>query len=288
MPKTILPATSPIYRCFAELVDSAGRVIFAGLPGVGKSLLLQQLALMARASGRTVHLFQWDTARQAFESPRYPLERGATHPIVIKAAGIWLRQALLDWHRAHAGSDAMLIGEAPLIGGRFMEIARPLPDEAEALLADKSTQFVLPVPSREVRALIESRRAASIANPAHENESQDAPPDLLRALWQDLYRVAVQLGIAEARAGAAPYAPEIYAALYRQLLSQRHVISLRIDEPLQPVASVYDFDAELPQLLAAPEQAQAILRDIEREIEAATSSERLRQHQHQGTRWYEL
>ena len=72
MPKTILPAESQIYRCFVDLVGNADRVFIAGLPGVGKSLLLQQLTLMALEAGRQVHLLQWDTARQPFETPRYP------------------------------------------------------------------------------------------------------------------------------------------------------------------------------------------------------------------------
>lgn len=281
MSKIILPEESQIYRCFLDLIRSADRVFFAGLPGVGKSLLLQQLALLARAAGRQVHLFQWDTARQPFESPRYPLEQGATHPIVIRATGHWLRKTLPEWDKAHVNSDAMLIGELPLIGGRFMELARPADDEAEALLADKRSQFVLPVPSREVRALIERRRAASIANPAHENESQDAPPDLLRALWQDLYRIAVHLGVAETLAQDAPYSPQIYEGTYRQLLRHRRLKVLPIDEPLRPAVSVYDFDAQLPQLIADREQAQALLR----ELEAETSIARLKRD---SASWYEL
>ena len=135
---TILPEDSQVYRCFADLIRSADRVFFAGLPGVGKSLLLQQLTLMALAAGRAAHLVQWDTARQPFESPRYPLDQGATHPMVIKAAGTWLRRALLDWDYAHSQANAILIGELPLIGGRFMEIVRPADDEAEPLLADSA------------------------------------------------------------------------------------------------------------------------------------------------------
>ncbi len=281
MPKTILPEESQIYRCFVDLIRNADRVFFAGLPGVGKSLLLQQLTLMALDAGRAPHLLQWDTARQPFESPRYPLDQGATHPMVIKAAGLWLRGALPEWDRAHSQSDAILIGELPLIGGRFMEIARSKDDEAESLLADKRTQFVLPVPSREVRALIESRREASIANPAHVNEAQDAPPDLLRALWQDLYQVALQLGIVETSANDAPYSPEIYEATYRHLLRHRQVKVLPIDEPLRPVVSVYDFDAELPQLIAGAEQARTVLR----ELEATTS---IPQVMRDSANWYKL
>ncbi|MCY4072208.1 MAG: hypothetical protein OXG60_12995 [Chloroflexi bacterium] len=281
MPKTILPEESQIYRCFVDLIRSADHVFFAGLPGVGKSLLLQQLTLMAREAGRAAHLLQWDTARQPFESPRFPLDQGATHPMVIKAAGVWLRRALPEWDKAHSQSDAILIGEAPLIGGRFMEIVRPEDDGAESLLVDERTQFVLPVPSREVRALIESRREASIANPAHENEAQDAPPDLLRALWRDLYRVAVQLGIVEASANDEHYSPEIYQAAYRHLLRHRQAKVLPIDEPLRPVASVYDFDAALPQLIPDREDAQALLR----ELEATTTGTGLKRD---AAAWYKL
>ena len=152
MPKTILPAESQIYRCFVDLVGNADRVFIAGLPGVGKSLLLQQLTLMALEAGRQAHLLQWDTARQPFETPRYPLDQGATHPMVIKATGTWLREALLEWDNLYSTTNAILIGEVPLVGGRFMEIVRPTDDGAESLLADKGTQFVLPVPSRQVRA----------------------------------------------------------------------------------------------------------------------------------------
>ena len=281
MPKTILPEESQIYRCFVDLIRSADRVFFAGLPGVGKSLLLQQLTLMALEAGRPAHLLQWDTARQPFESPRFPLDRGATHPMVIKAAGVWLRRALPKWDKAHSKTGAILIGEVPLIGGRFMEIVRPADDEAEALLADKGTQFVLPVPSQEVRALIERRREASIANPAHENEAQDAPPDLLRALWQDLFHIAAKLGIAEASVNEAPYSPEIYEAAYRHLLRHRRARVLALDEPLRPVASVYAFDAALPKLIPDRAQAQALLR----EVETTTSMPRLL---HAAATWFKL
>lgn len=259
----ILPRDSAIYRRFAGLIAQADRVFFAGLPGVGKSLLLQQMALMARAAGRRATLLQWDVARQPFETPRYPLVDGATHPMVIKATGAWLRGALVNWNaRARRPAD-MLIGEAPLNGGRFMEIARSAADDAEALLSDARTQFIIPVPSSEVRALIEVRRARSIAKPQHESEAHDAPPELLRALWQDLYRVGLGLGLAPASGGDAPYSPAVYAAVYQHLLRHRQARVLPIDEPLQPSASVYDYEIPLPALRATAAQAEAIMAKLE-------------------------
>lgn len=263
MPQLILPPDSAIYRKFSQLIEEADRVFFAGLPGVGKSLLLQQMSLIARAAGRRVTLLQWDVARQPFETPRYPLSHGATHPMVMRATGLWLRRALVDWDaRAKKPAD-MLIGEVPLIGGRLMEIARPAADQAEALLSDERTQFLIPVPSRQVRALIEAGRARSIAEPQHENEAHDAPPDLLRALWLDMYQVGVALGLAEATADDAPYSPAVYEAVYRHLLQHRHAQVLPIDEPLQPKTSVYDQAEPLPFLRATAAQAEAILADLE-------------------------
>ncbi len=263
MPQLILSPESAIYRKFSQLIEHAALVFFAGLPGVGKSLLLQQLTLMALAAGRRVTLLQWDVARQPFETPRYPLSDGATHPLVMRATGVWLRRALVDWDaRARKPAD-LLIGEVPLIGGRLMEIVRPAADQAEALLSDERTQFLIPVPSRQVRALIEARRARSIAKPEHENEAHDAPPDLLRALWLDMYQAAVALGLAPATAGDAPYTPSVYEAVYRHLLQHRQAQVLPVDEPLQPTASVYDQAEPLPFLRATAAQAEAMLADLE-------------------------
>ena len=263
MSPLILKPESLLHRKFAQLIEGADLVFFAGLPGVGKSLLLQQMTLMALAAGRRVTLLQWDVARQPFETPRYPLANGATHPLVIRATGTWLRRALLDWDaRAKKPAD-MLIGEVPLNGGRFMEIAWSIADEAESLLRDERAQFLIPVPSRPVRALIEAKRARSIAEPQHENEAHDAPPDLLRALWLDVYRVGVALGLAPATTSDAPYSPAVYGAVYRHLLQHRQAQVLPIDEPLQPTASVYAQAEPLPFLQATAAQAESIFADLE-------------------------
>ncbi len=265
MSARILPRDSALYAMFAELVERADLVFFAGLPGVGKSLLLQQLALQAQAAGRRVHLLQWDIARQPFETPRYPLIDGATHPLVIKAVGLWSRGAITEWEAAVGAVGDMLIGEAPLIGGRFMEIVRPADDAAEALLRSERTRFVLPAPSVEVRAAIEAKRARSIAAPRHENEAQDAPPELLRALWQDLHTVAFRLGLVKSRENA-PYSPAVYASVYSHLLANRHYSIANIQHKLPTSESVYAGLDALTNLRATPEQAAAILAKLEAEL----------------------
>ena len=268
MSPLVIPVDSALHSTFTQTLDAADRVFFAGLPGVGKSLLLQQMALMASAAGRRLTLLQWDVARQPFETPRYPLKDGATHPLVIQAVGVWLRGALLRWAAARDAKE-LLLGEVPLIGGRFMEIVRPAHDAAEALLRDQRTRFLLPVPSVELRAHIESRRQRSIAAPRHENEAHDAPPDLLRALWRDLHQVALELGLA-ADGDDAPYSPGIYAAVYRHLLQHRHVQRIDLRRPLPATTSVYEGVDALPQLRAAPAEAAEIIA----RLEAAPSAER--------------
>src|SRR5262245_46311135 len=83
-------------------------VLFAGLPGTGKSLLSHQLAHLAVAHGRTVHLLQWDVARPVFEASTagrpYPPVDGVTQAVLRKAAGLWSRQAVATWSERHPES----------------------------------------------------------------------------------------------------------------------------------------------------------------------------------------
>ena len=217
---------------------------------------------MAQSAGRRVHLLQWDVARQPFETERYPLVNGATHPLVIAAVGAWARGAVAAWDADYRGTGDLLIGEAPLIGGRLMELVRRADDAAEALLSGERARFVLPVPSREARAAIEARRGQSIAAPRHENEAHDAPPDLLRALWQDMNTVAFQLGLA-ASLESRPYSPAIYRSVYAHLLSHRHTTVFDDYPILSPTASVYAGMDTLPNLQATPAAAARILARLE-------------------------
>src|SRR5262249_12663657 len=161
-----------LHARLAALARDRRWVFFAGLPGTGKSLMVNQLAHLAQAAGRTVHLLQWDTARPAFEaSPagqRYPVVDGVTQGVVRKAVGLWVPAALLDWERRHPDPGHLLVGETPLVGNRFVELARPADDAAEARLTAPGTAFVIPVPSREVRVHMEGERARRAARPLHE------------------------------------------------------------------------------------------------------------------------
>src|SRR5262245_66694717 len=117
---------SPLFAPLAALARDARMVFFAGLPGTGKSLLIRELAHLAHARGRRIHLLQWDVARPAFEASlpglRYPQERGVTHGVIRIAVGRWARVALARWHAQHAGHGDLLNGETPFVARRLVEL----------------------------------------------------------------------------------------------------------------------------------------------------------------------
>ncbi len=265
----ILPANSPIYQQLERVALNHRLAIFAGLPGVGKSLWLQQLALMAHQRGRKIHSLQWDVTRAAFETPeilaRYPEIDGVTHAGIRKGVGLWARQAIVDWHRAYDDPAHLLIGEATFIGNRLVELAQRRDDEAEPLLTDAHATFLLPVPSKQVRGVIETKRANSIADPQHEREAADAPPNVLQMLWEEgaaLYR-HWQTG-ESIQPRSMPYDPTVYAGIYQRLLAHRHVTLMPINE-LFPIAdSVYELgDIFVSELMATPAEVTGVMAEIE-------------------------
>jgi hypothetical protein len=258
-------------------VREARCVFFAGLPGTGKSLLIHQLAHLADASGRHVHLLQWDVARPAFEaSPagrRYPQTHGITHGLIRVAAGRWARRALARWDSVSPPS-ALLIGETPFVGHRFIDLARPAEDAAERVLAGPASRFVIPVPSVALRQHLESERARRAATPVHAREREDAPPDVLRAVWRNMVEAATALGI-DGAAAVTSYDPAIYRAVYERLLAHRHAQAISVDERL-PAASVsaYAFRIPIADLTPTGDEAARFIADAEREYADPVALER--------------
>ena len=144
-PGLIVSRGSPLYAALLELARDGRLVFFAGLPGTGKSLLIHQLAHLAHALGRRVHLLQWDVARPVFESSdpgrRYPQDRGVTHGIIRMAVGEWARHAVIRWHERHAGPEHLLVGETPFVGHRLVELA-PSREEAERAIGKVEQAYV--------------------------------------------------------------------------------------------------------------------------------------------------
>ena len=266
----VLRDGSPVLDALGALARDARMVFFAGLPGTGKSLLIHQLTHLAHRRGRQVHLLQWDVARPVFEASRagrrHPQVSGVTHGIVRLAVGRWAREAIARWHARHPGLDHVLVGETPFIGHRLVTLARRAGDAAEAALAAESTRFVIPVPSRAVRAHIEAERERRAREPRHSREREDAPPAVLRALWRELFGVAGKLGIGDGAGpvGDVPYDPEIYRQVYERLLAHRHVLTLRLEAVL-PVAalSVYDFKVATSEILPDADEASWLIEDTE-------------------------
>lgn len=285
MSKIVIPETSPIYETFGQLARDAKVVIVTGLPGVGKSLYVQQLSVMAQQAGRKVHLLQWDVTRSAFETPeilaKYPEIDGVTHAMIRKAVGLWTRSAIVDWSEQFASDEHILIGEATFVGERLMQLAKVTDDSAENLLASDKTQFVLSVPTKRVRSLIEKKRAESIANPQHEHESKDAPPNVLQMLWHEIYSVGYEIGIANQPDMQPDYDPDVYRKTYEYLLQHRNSMSLSVDEVFEPAESVYELDAIAGHLQATPEQVEAIVNQLEREST-------IEDIQAEVDRWYEF
>jgi hypothetical protein len=272
---------TPLYDALLELAQHARMVFFAGLPGTGKSLLINQLAHLAHTLGRTTTLLQWDVARPVFEASeagrRYPQVQGITHGLIRMAVGRWARGAVAQWHTAHPDPQQLLIGETPFIGNRFSELARPSNDDAEAVLTLETTRFVIPVPSREVRRHLEAERERRAQNPLHQREREDAPPAVLRDLWRQLVAAAQALRLTPITSNAVPYDPHIYERVYQHILRQRHTQTIAQDVILPTEKfSAYDFavssadlvptDDEANHFIHAVEQIYLDEADLEREI----------------------
>jgi len=260
-----------LYAHLQRLASAQRCVFFAGLPGTGKSLLSHQLTHLAHALGRTVHMLQWDVARPVFEASaagqRYPAVQGVTSGVIRKAAGLWARQAVVQWHQGYPEASHLLIGETPFVGHRFIELARQRADAAELLL--QTACFVVPVPSRSVRDFLEAERQRRSVRPLHAQEREDAPPQVLRDLWRHLARIAPALGVGAAlpaSAVEAPYDPGLYQAVYQRLLTQRQVLVLPIDTILPTTTlSVYDFAVPRRDVVPTVEEVTHYIGEVEQQ-----------------------
>ena len=281
----VVTARDPALHARLErLARSARMVFFAGLPGTGKSLMIQQLTHLAASRDRRIHVLQWDVARPVFEASdagrRYPIVDGVTHAAVRRAVGLWARRAIGEWAQRSTDEAHLLVGETPFVGGRLIELARHEPDAAEPLLDAAACRFVIPVPSRAVRELLEAERERRAARPVHAREREDAPPHVLREMWREAVDAGRVLGVWTAVDDAA-YDPELYARVYETVLHRRHVERLPMDVRL-PVEgrSAYEFTIPLEDLVPSLDEASAVLREVEARYRDAETLER------EVERWY--
>ena len=270
MQAAILAPDSELFRRLHWAAVESRCVFFAGLPGVGKSLLLQQTSLIAREAGRRVSLLQWDVARGAFETPeilgRYPDVDGVTHAAIRKAAGLWARGTVGAWDQTHPDRANILIGEVPLVGSRLIELVQRHEDAVDMLLAGKDTVFFIPVPSREVREVIEAARVREMASPGHEREQANALPHLVQGLWDEVAVVAGALGIESGGLASGPgltFDPDLYAGVYERLLRHRQAVRLDINVVLPVRASVYDALDAVTDLMPSPDEVAQVMAAVE-------------------------
>jgi hypothetical protein len=249
-------------RCAA----AARCVVICGVPGVGKSLFVREQTLIARSRGRVVHRLEWDVSRLAFDQPeilaRYPEIDSVTHPVIRCAAGLWVRQAVADWFSRQRDSSDLLVIEAPLIGGRFSELARVEEDVAEPFLAGAATQFLIPQPSREVRAAIHGARSRETVEHRHALDGKNAPPPLVDALWQHILNTADSLGVHRDHSDRG-YSPELYCAVYGQLLRHRHAAAVPVREVVEIDHSPHALHGLTQELSPTAREAARLIARIE-------------------------
>ena len=243
-------------------------MVVTGLPGTGKSLVVREIAHLALALGRDVRLLRWDVVRPVVEtSPagrRYPIVDGVTHPMIRVAVGAWARHAVATWTRETA-ADALLVAEAPLVGGRLVELVRRIDDAAEPVLASSSCRFAIPVPSSGVRGFLEAERQRRSAAPQHVRERDDAPPQVLRDLWRELLGVARAIGLATPTAVDAPYDGHVYRRVYEAVLRHRHRDVIALDTVLPTTTvSAHDIPPGCTDLVPDADDAEAAVREAER------------------------
>jgi hypothetical protein len=219
-------------------IRASRMVCIAGLPGVGKSLILERAVGLASQQGRRVHLLRWDGARLGFEtepySERYPEVDDVTHPIIRRAVGVWARAAVGRWCDTAAAED-VLLAETPLLGNRFLELTTREDDGVEAFLGSQATRFIVIVPSTRVREFATRGRERDFATPRTVNEQMSAAPSVIVAQWTELIEAAHRLGVS-VNDTTRWYDPDTYWGVYRRILCSRHCERLSIDTILNPSA----------------------------------------------------
>jgi signal recognition particle GTPase len=111
----VVGSRSDFDAALASMARTHRMVFFSGLPGVGKSLFIRELARVAHAMGRNVHVLQWDVVRPAFESrailARYPERTARPTLSCAKPSVDGCARRSIRWHREHGSSSEILIGK---------------------------------------------------------------------------------------------------------------------------------------------------------------------------------
>lgn len=265
----IIPADHPIGQHFRAAVRNKKVVFVAGLPSSGKSLMLQQLAILADQQGRALHTMQWDAVRRSFETDlwlrAYPEVDDLTHPGIRKAVGLWVRTAIANWISEHRADTDILIAELPVVGGRLSELLQPMDDPAEAALSSSDVHFFVPVPTDDMRKVITGYRAQTFANPRNEQETKDAPIHIVEADWYAARQLHNRWqGIANDDTKDHLYSADIYRHVFERLLRFRNADILSVDRSFETQGSAYDRDAAVTELKASAAEVEATFAQLQK------------------------
>jgi len=148
-----------------------------------------------------------------------------------------------------------------LIGNRLIELAQPRSDAVESLLAADSTEFLIPAPSKSVRAAIEGSRGREMQLPAHERERANAALHLVRAHWREIRDAAQTLGTSKPPLDE-DYDPGVYVGVYRHILRHRHSEELPVDVVLQVGGSAQELPSVTSELSATPQEVDSIIGEL--------------------------
>ena len=233
MLRNIIPTSSPVFQQLDKLAAEQKVVVFSGLPGVGKSLYIKEFQLIAKSYDRPVDVIQWDVARKAFETEsileHFPMGEGTVHNGLKLIAGKWLMDELSLWVDSNWGSDRILLIEAPLVGHRFIELAKISADsELEEILSSTDLAVVMPIPTSTVRAKIEEERRRQVKDDAA--VWSGAKPSVMLMLWKMTCGIANEFGKNIDMSGQPPYDSAIYKFVFAEILKHRNFVPLIIDE----------------------------------------------------------
>ncbi|MGI9521697.1 MAG: hypothetical protein ACR2PG_08615 [Hyphomicrobiaceae bacterium] len=262
MTKCSIPFDTEIGRQLRDAAADCRILLISGLPSTGKSLMLQQLIILANEAGRPVHTMQWDDARSAFETQEwlyvFPEINSVTHPGIRKAVGLWVRGAVWNWYNVHGTRNNLLIVELPVIGGRFVELLQPQDDAPETILTSKHTLALVPVPTNEMRRAIAGIRADTSSYPRNKLEARDAPPHIVESQWAEAHQLYAHWNTFEdSSQNDVRYQEAMCRSMFEHLCRYRHVQVLTIDRVFPTTGSVYERIAPTKPLRATSNEVIA-------------------------------
>ena len=158
----------------------------------------------------------------------------------------------------------MLLIEAPLVGGRFTELARMIDDGAEVLLGAQQTRFYVPTPTCEVRLAIQAARREETQVNRHARDAANASPHVVDELWQMVAATAHRLGFGSPDA-ASSYSPDLYYRVYQTVLRHRRVWRLPIERVVADQGSPHALPAPTEELCPSAVEALGLIARAEAE-----------------------